>query len=373
MASSSSLSSTLSLLPLCNSTISRNHKPSLLSFSLPNPSPLPSLKSRSPPSRTFATPETLDGPVEEASSVAVESGATGTSLSVGADSDKLVFVGSPYVSLKKSGKQFSSATSVCNITQQHIIIVNKYGENLVGILRDTGSSNLVILCHGFRSSKESKTIMSIADAITKERISVFCFDFSGNGDSEGSFQYGNYWKEVDDLHTIIHYFSGQKRKVNAIAGHSKGGDVVLLYASVYHDIHTVVNISGRFNLKRGIESRLGKDYMQRIEKDGYIDVMDKKGRFMYRVTKESLMDRLSTDMHAACLSIDKSCRVLTIHGSEDDVVPPEDALEFAKFITNHKLHIIEGADHRYLSHQFELASTLLEFIGPDLLEDTIMK
>jgi len=69
----------------------------------------------------------------------------------------------------------------------------------VGILHDAGSSNLVIFCHGFQSSNESKTILSPADVLTNERISVFRFDFARNWDSEGSFQYGNYWREVDDL------------------------------------------------------------------------------------------------------------------------------------------------------------------------------
>jgi uncharacterized protein len=36
-----------------------------------------------------------------------------------------------------------------------------------------------------------------------------------------------------------------------------GGDIVLLYASKYHDVTTVVNVSGRFDLKRTIEG-IGK-------------------------------------------------------------------------------------------------------------------
>lgn len=33
------------------------------------------------------------------------------------------------------------------------MIQNNHGEKLVGILHDTGSDELVIVCHGFRSSK----------------------------------------------------------------------------------------------------------------------------------------------------------------------------------------------------------------------------
>lgn len=58
---------------------------------------------------------------------------------------------------------------------------------------------------------------------------------------------------------------------------SAGGNVGLLYASKYKDIHTVVNISGRFNLARGMESRLGKNFIQKIKQHGFIDVKNKRG------------------------------------------------------------------------------------------------
>lgn len=54
--------------------------------------------------------------------------------------------------------------------------------------------------------------------------------------------------------------------------HDVGAGVVLLYASKYNDVKTVVNISGRYDLKAGIEERLGKNYMERIKEDGFIDV-----------------------------------------------------------------------------------------------------
>lgn len=55
-------------------------------------------------------------------------------------------------------------------------------------------------------------------------------------------------------------------------------------------------------------------------------------------------------------------RVLTVHGSADEIVPAEDAKEFAKLIANHKLCIIEGANHNYTKHQSELASIVLDFL-----------
>ncbi|XP_042454089.1 uncharacterized protein YfhR-like isoform X2 [Zingiber officinale] len=251
---------------------------------------------------------------------------------------------------------------VSEVSQSKITVQNKHGEKLVGLLHYNGSMKLVIVCHGFRSSKDEKIFVSLASALTNQGISVFRFDFAGNGESEGVFRYGNYKREAEDIRSVILYFLEQNYEISAIIGHSKGGNAVLLYASVYHDVHIVINISGRFALERGIEGRLGKDFMQRIEKDGFIDVKDKTGNFEYRVTEDSLKDRLETDMCIACHSIDKKCRVLTVHGSKDQTVPAEDAMQFAKLIPNHKLHIMEGANHCYTAHLEELASVVLDFM-----------
>uniref|UniRef100_A0A0D6R8A1 Serine aminopeptidase S33 domain-containing protein n=1 Tax=Araucaria cunninghamii TaxID=56994 RepID=A0A0D6R8A1_ARACU len=249
------------------------------------------------------------------------------------------------------------------VVQERIIIPNKHGEKLVGVLDDTGSRELAVFCHGFRSCKEHNPLAGLATTLTSDGISTFRFDFSGNGESKGQFLYGNYWKEVEDLQSVVLYFTGKERKVNTIIGHSKGGNCVLLYASKYHDIvDTVINISGRYALEKGIEERLGKDFKHRINEDGFFDVKDKLGNMAYRVTKESLMDRLQTDMKSAALSIARSCRVLTIHGSKDEIIPVTDAFEFDKLIPNHTLHVIDGADHVYSFHQNDLAPVILNFM-----------
>ncbi|KAG7593340.1 Alpha/Beta hydrolase fold [Arabidopsis thaliana x Arabidopsis arenosa] len=265
------------------------------------------------------------------------------------------------ISCNKANKlRMDSSQGISATTQQKIVIPNSNNEKLVGLLHETGSTEIVVLCHGFRSTKNDLVMKNVAAAIEKEGISAFRFDFSGNGESEGSFYFGNYNYEADDLHSVIRYFTNMNRVVPIIIGHSKGGDVVLVYASKYHDIHNVINLSGRYDLKEGIGQRLGEDFLERIKQQGFIDI--KEGNSGFRVTEKSLMERLNTDMHEACLKIDKECRVLTVHGSADEVIPLEDAKEFAKIIPNHKLEIVEGADHCYTKHQSQLVTTVMEFI-----------
>lgn len=262
-----------------------------------------------------------------------------------------------------------SIPSVQGTRYKHVTVHNSHGEELVGVLHETNSLELVIICHGFRSSKDRIPMVNLAAAFEKEGISAFSFDFAGNGESEGSFQYGNYRREADDLRAIVEHFLEEERFIAAIVGHSKGGNVVLLYASSYKDVQTVINISGRFNLERGIEGRLGRDFIEKIKQDSFIDVRNRKGRFEYRVTEESLMDRLTTDTHGACQSIPNSCRVLTVHGSMDEMVPVEDAMEFSKNVPNHTLQIIEGADHEFTLHQDELSSVVVTFVKAGVCGD----
>ncbi|XP_010426205.1 PREDICTED: uncharacterized protein LOC104711224 [Camelina sativa] len=268
----------------------------------------------------------------------------------------------------KKAKRSLRMDSSQGTQEQRIVIPNSHNEKLVGLLHETGSTEIVVLCHGFRSNKNNQIMNNVAAAIEKEGISAFRFDFSGNGESEGSFYYGNYSHEADDLRSVIQYFSEMNRVVPILLGHSKGGDVVLLYASKYHDIRNVINLSGRYDLKKGIKERLGEDFLERIKQQGFIDVGD--GKSGYRVTEESLTERLNTDMHEACLKIDKDCRVLTVHGSGDEVIPVEDAKEFAKIIPNHKLEIVEGANHCYTEHQSQLVSTVMEFIKTVIVKNT---
>lgn len=48
-------------------------------------------------------------------------------------------------------------------------------------------------------------------------------------ESEGSFMYGNYRREAEDLRAVIQHFRKNQRLITAIVGHSKG----LLYIYIF--------------------------------------------------------------------------------------------------------------------------------------------
>ena len=41
-------------------------------------------------------------------------------------------------------------------------------------------------------------------------------------ESQGSFEYGNYRREAEDLRSVLQHLRGENREISAIIGHSKG-------------------------------------------------------------------------------------------------------------------------------------------------------
>lgn len=138
-----------------------------------------------------------------------------------------------------------------SVKHSKVTTLNLKGLKLVGELDDVGSKDLCILCHGFRSSKQDPTLMSVSKALTGVGISTYRFDFTGNGESDGEFSYGSYWREAEDIRSVVNYWRFRHWRILSLIGHSKGGNAVVLYESKYGDTGSIVNICGRFDLTRG--------------------------------------------------------------------------------------------------------------------------
>ena len=138
---------------------------------------------------------------------------------------------------------------------------------------------------------------------------------------------------------------------------------MLVYASIYDDV-PVINIAGRFDLKRGISERFGADIFLRIAQEKQLameQARDDGVIVAWTLTKWSLQDRLDTDMRAAAAKIRHS-EVLTVHGSKDRVIPVEDSRQWGAHIANHELLVVDGADHSFLmpEHSERMIAAVVE-------------
>ncbi|CAD7703188.1 unnamed protein product [Ostreobium quekettii] len=244
---------------------------------------------------------------------------------------------------------------------------NRSGESLAGILVDPGSPIAVVLAHGFTLSKDWIHYPVLAERLADRSVGSFRFDFSGHGESEGRFEYGNFWKAVGDVRAAVEWLREEvEKRVVGLIGHSKGGIVAVLYASEFDDIPSVVNISGSFDLKSSVAERFGPDIFERLEECNELEIMHKnedgKVQFKCILTKQSMDERMSMDMDAAARRIQRT-NVLTIHGSADAIIPVAEAHKFSA-IRSHDVVIIDGADHNFsnLEHGAALVDKLVEFL-----------
>lgn len=277
------------------------------------------------------------------------------------------------------------------------------GELLVGTLRapaaDHGSSDanepnanapalvrpIALLAHGYMSSRNTGVLLRLADAL-EQRLGMASlrWDFSGNGESAGRFRYGGYRREAREIAAAAAWARATGRfRVALLAGHSKGATSALVYAGGSgggggkdeHDAQDdaatlpppsplhVVNIAGRFDVREGVERRLGPRALDALAEKGRVDGMPgRRGGgagggppepFEWTLYREDLEDRLSTDVGHYCAAARRkgSARVLSLHCEGDAEVPCREASRFHEALggdaAGHRLVLLPGGDHSF--------------------------
>ncbi len=95
----------------------------------------------------------------------------------------------------------------------------------------TADIPIVIVCHGFRSSKGGIPGPELTNQLIPHGIATMCFDFNAHGDSEGAFIDMTVPNEIEDAIKIYEYIRARPEfgKI-AFAGHSQGGVVAAMAA-----------------------------------------------------------------------------------------------------------------------------------------------
>lgn len=85
--------------------------------------------------------------------------------------------------------------------EQKVSFANTTRHQLSGTFTDANSNTVAVLCHGYASSKDGFVYPKLAKALAGKKISSLRFDFTGNGESDGAFEFGNYLQEVRQIHS----------------------------------------------------------------------------------------------------------------------------------------------------------------------------
>lgn len=212
-----------------------------------------------------------------------------------------------------------------------------------GILNNTNNSDeLVILLHGFSSSKDTSAAIS-AKELEKIGIDSLRIDFDNQGESELDFKtqvsIPNYIKQVE---ASINYVKSAGYKEINLIGTSFGGLIALNVAHKYPEIKKLFLRALVYDYKEHLEWKFSKDKLKEFKKQNKIPYYDKNGNehfFSYDCYESG--KEFSIFEHGS--KIKQSIEI--IQGDTDESINHTNASKIIQILPNAKLHIIEGAKH----------------------------
>lgn len=210
--------------------------------------------------------------------------------------------------------------------------------------------SLCIALHGFGGDKESSAIRMLAEAI--EKSALICFDFPAHGASEAADSMLTVENCISDLKCVIEHSREKYPAVPICFFATSFGGYILLLAlrrGIIDDAAKIVLRAPAVRMHETFLDVIAKMTAEELRAQGSVTVgFERKMDISYRFADEL----------AGFDAIYPACEreLLIIHGDCDDVVLPGHIREFCEAAPNVRLHVIEGADHRFKgSGQLEAA------------------
>jgi dipeptidyl aminopeptidase/acylaminoacyl peptidase len=249
-----------------------------------------------------------------------------------------------------------------------IFFENSQGIRLYGVLSNPTNNQMkpiIILCHGFSTSKDSRTFVRLEEILNEEGISSFRFDFYAHGESEGKFEEITTSEAVDDVQNAIEFLKKSGYEKIGLVGSSFGGLASILTASQSDDLYLLALKSPVSDYKSMAHTRHSKKEIDDWKNKGYIE-LDSVNEERRRLNYSFYEDAEKVNAYEAARKI--KIPALIVHGDEDDTVPIEQSKKTACLIENCRLEIITGCDHIYSNPEhFE---KLLELVSGFIFENS---
>lgn len=116
------------------------------------------------------------------------------------------------------------------------------GHKIATALHDAGSKNMVIFCHGYRSTSigPNRFFVRAANKLEAAGISCLRFDQYGSGNSDGSFFDSSFDDWVATTKAIVQNYQDKRYRI-ALFGQSMGGSTVLAVGAESPNLTAIVS------------------------------------------------------------------------------------------------------------------------------------
>lgn len=208
-----------------------------------------------------------------------------------------------------------------------------------------GPRPLVILLHGFTSTKDRPHNIQAAEAMREAGCATLRIDLYGHGESGGEFRKHTLYKWISNTMAAIDRARALGYTELYLSGHSQGGLAAALTAGMEADrISGLILRAPAFMIPEC--ARTGNMLGYTFDPDHIPD--------SFSTIKNLELDgnyiRVAQTIRAEDAAERFGNPVLILHGSGDDTVPPADSRRMAERYKNCELAVIAGETHHFDRH-----------------------
>lgn len=230
--------------------------------------------------------------------------------------------------------------------EKPIVFKNNLDQQLVGILHWPKTKKkvpLVIVCHGFWASKTRPRFVELGRELEKNNMATLRFDFTGCGDSQGTFIKSDLYQQISDLESAYkfaqHLKFVDKNKIGIYA-ESFATVVTTLFNNKKAVIKTMILLAPALNQKVLLKNFYSKKELKNCQKNGFF-VHEK-----YLIGQPWIKAVINKDFSLEAKKI--KTPTLVIFGDKDDVVPPNESKRIFNLLTSKKkMVVIKNGDHTF--------------------------
>lgn len=224
-------------------------------------------------------------------------------------------------------------------------------------------SRYVIISHCFTCSRQTLTTARLARVLSQYGIACLRFDFTGLGDSAGSFADTTFHSMVDDIACAADFLAQHYQPPQALIGHSMGGTASLVASQLPRDsllaLRSLVTLAAPAEPQHVLHHFGGAMPLLRQGQMAQIEVAGQ----LYPVKPAFVEDVESFDMRARM----QHCQlpILAISAADDQLVGADAAQAIVAYTqAEHELLQIESAGHLFSdrAHAQQLADAVFDWL-----------